>query len=88
MSVLELSGRPFVMFDPSNKDHRAYYHQFVKTNSWGHCPVRFVVPDGFGDLVSMIRIVLIDYYVNKEFGPVVKVPQTLVRQKRKKTVDN
>jgi hypothetical protein len=47
-----------------------------------------VVPDGFGDLISMIRVVLIDYYVNKEFGDVVKVPQTLVRQKRQKTVDN
>jgi hypothetical protein len=47
-----------------------------------------VVPDGFGDLISMIRVVLIDYYVNKEFGPVVKVPQPLVRQKKKKTVDN
>jgi hypothetical protein len=88
MSILELAGRPFVLFDPSNKDHRAYYHQFVKTNSWGHCPVRFVVPDGYGDLVSMIRIVLIDYYVNKEFGDVVKLPQRLVRQKRQKTVDN
>jgi hypothetical protein len=88
MSVLELGGRPFVVLNPSNKAHRAYYHQFVKTDSWGHCPVRFVVPDGYGDLVSMIRVVLIDYYVNKEFGNVVKVPQPLVRQKKKKTVDN
>jgi hypothetical protein len=47
-----------------------------------------VVPDGYGDLVSMIRIVLVDYYINKEFGPVVKVPQLLVRQKKQKTVDN
>jgi hypothetical protein len=88
MSLLELAGRPFVLFDPSNKDHRSYYHQFVKTGSWGHCPVRFAVPDGYGDLISMIRVVLIDYYVNKEFGDVVKVPRTLVRQKRQKTVDN
>jgi hypothetical protein len=88
MSLLELAGRPFVLFDPSNKDHRAYYHQFVKTNRWGHCPVRFVVPDGYGDLISMIRIVLIEYYVNKEFGDTVKLPKKTVRQKRQKTVDN
>lgn len=88
MSLLQLASRPFVVFDPSNKDHRSYYHQFVKTNSWGHCPVRFVVPEGYGDLVSMIRIALIDYYVNKEFGDVVRKPQTLVRQKKQKTVDN
>jgi hypothetical protein len=87
MSRLELFGRPYVIFDPSNKDHRRYYHQFVLTSSWGECPVRFVVPEDHGDLITMIQRSLITYYVTKEFKSL-KVPAPLVRQKRQKTVDN
>jgi hypothetical protein len=72
MSVLELSGRPYVVFDPSNKDHRRYYNNFVKTASWGLCPVRFVVPEDHGDLITMIQRSLVKYYVRQEFPRVVK----------------
>jgi hypothetical protein len=87
MSVLELSGRPWVVFDPSDKSHRAHYHKFVRTASWGHCPVRFVVPEDHGDLVTMIQRSLVKFYVEREFKDTTKIPQPLVRQKRKKTVD-
>jgi len=72
MSVLELSGRPYTVFDPSNKSHRNYYNEFVKTSSWGMCPVRFVVPEDHGDLITMIQRSLVKYYVQKEFPRVVK----------------
>jgi hypothetical protein len=89
MSVLELHGRPYVVFDPTNRQHRAYYHQFVKTASWGGCPVRFVVPEDHGDLLTMIQRSLIKFYVEREFKSVAKKQQQpLVRQKRKKMVDN
>jgi hypothetical protein len=84
MSRLELFGRPYVVFDPEDKDHRAYYHAFVETGSWGKCPVRFVVPEDHGDLVTMIQRSLIKYYVQKEFKNVAKKPQSLVIRKRKK----
>ena len=87
MSRLELFGRPYVVFDPENRAHRSYYNDFVLTHSWGNCPVRFVVPEDHGDLVTMIQRSLIAYYVNKEFKSK-KPPAPLVRQKRKKTVDN
>jgi hypothetical protein len=86
MSRLELFGRPYVVFDPENRFHRSYYNQFVVTQSWGSCPVRFVVADDQGDLVTMIQRSLINYYVQKEFGNK-KKPVDLVRQKRSKTVD-
>jgi len=36
--------------------------------TWSNCPVRFVVDDDHGDLVTMIQRNLIQYYVDKEFG--------------------
>jgi hypothetical protein len=89
MSALELFGRPYIVFDPSNRQHRSFYHQFVKTGTWGHCPVRFVVPEDHGDLVTMIQRSLIKFYVEREFKNVAKKQQQpLVRQKKKKMVDN
>ena len=89
MSRLEFYARPLVAFDPKNKDHRRWYHEFIKFKGWGRCPVRFICPNDIGyDLTIMIRNELIDYYVNREFAPVVKKPQTkTVAQKAKKTVD-
>ena len=89
MSRLEFYARPLVAFDPKNKEHRRWYYDFVKFKGWGRCPVRFICPNDIGyDLTIMIRNELIDYYVNKEFEPVVKKPQTkTVAQKAKKTVD-
>ena len=83
MSRLELFGRPYVIFDPENKDHRRYYHQFVETSSWGQCPVRFVVPEDHGDLITMIQRSLIKFYVQKEFKNY-QPPAPLVRQKKRK----
>ena len=68
MSRLQLHGRPFVVFDASNKQHREWFAHFNATLSWGNCPVRFVVNDDHGDLITMIQRELIAYYVAKEFG--------------------
>lgn len=67
MSSLQLQARPWTVFDPDNMDHRRYYYEYIKTNTWGKCPVRFVLPERKGDLVSMIRRSLIDWYVIHEF---------------------
>ena len=75
------------MFDPENKQHRRWYFDFVRSTSWGHCPVRFVVPDDQGDLITMIQRSLVKFYVEREFHKAA-VPAPLVRQKRQKVVDN
>jgi hypothetical protein len=67
MSQLALYGRPWVVFDPNNKQHRNWYADFVKSGTWGRCPVRFVVADDRGNLVTMIQQNLVEYYVNQEF---------------------
>jgi len=97
MSKLEFYARPLVAFNPADKNHRKWYYEFVKYGGWGKCPVRFICPDSTGyDLTIMVRNQLIEYYINREFKPVVKkqqrskvgqVADKLVAQKAKKTVD-
>jgi len=70
MSKLSFIGRPWVVFDPTLKPHRQWFAEFQARQSWGHCPVRFIVDDNTGDLLTMIQRKLIDYYTNKEFGNV------------------
>ncbi len=83
MSKLEFYARPLVAFDPKNKDHRRWFHQFMEYGGWGPCPVRFICPDESGsDLVKMITRQLVDYYIEKEFKSGKKVVQ-----KGSKTVD-
>jgi hypothetical protein len=68
MSRLEYFSRPLVAFDPSNKQHRRYYADYLEYGGWGLCPVRFIVPEDCGmDLPTMIRNSLVEYYVTKEF---------------------
>jgi hypothetical protein len=67
MSKLQLYCRPYVVFDPTNKDHRKWFSYFNELRSWGHCPVRFIIEDDHGDLITMIQRKLIQYYVDKEF---------------------
>jgi hypothetical protein len=67
MSRLEYYSRPLVAFDPHNKDHRRYFAEFQTQHTWGTCPVRFIVPEDHGDLVSLMQRSLIQYYIEREF---------------------
>jgi hypothetical protein len=70
MSRLEYYHRPLVAFDPTNKEHRRWFAMFQQRRTWGHCPVRFICPDGSGmDVPGVIMRQLMDYYVGKEFRP-------------------
>jgi len=68
MSKLVQAGRPYVAFNPTNKDHRKWFAQFQAQATWSRCPVRFFIDDDAGDLVTMIQRRLIDFYTTKEFG--------------------
>jgi len=67
MSRLEYYSRPLVAFDPHNKDHRRYFAEFQTNHTWGGCPVRFIVPEDNGDLVTLMQRSLIQYYIDREF---------------------
>ena len=68
MSKLIQAGRPWVSFDAENPNHRRWFTEFQRQRTWGTCPVRFVVPDEAGDLVTLIQRALIAHYVDQEFG--------------------
>lgn len=68
MSRLDYIGRPWIAFDAKNKDHRKWFAEFQTMRTWSQCPVRFIVPDDSGDLVTTIQRRLIQHYVDKEFG--------------------
>jgi hypothetical protein len=69
MSKLEYLARPLVAFDPYNKEHRRYYAEYLEYKGWGACPVRFICTEDHGDnLPAMIQRIMVDYYVDREFG--------------------
>ena len=70
MGRLDYIGRPWVAFDPENKQHRKWFAEFQRHGTWGHCPVRFIVSDEHGDLITLIQRKLIGHYVDKEFGKI------------------
>ena len=67
-SKLSLYGRPYVVYDPSNTEHRKYFFDFVKSTTWGNCPVRFVLEDqGHADFVATMQKRTLEYYMDREF---------------------
>lgn len=68
MSVLELAKRPLVEFDVNNREHRRLFSKFGVPKKWGHCPVRFALPDDQGHTYNTIQNKLIEWYARKEFG--------------------
>lgn len=88
MAKLELYLRPLVVFDASKKEHRQLYWNYLATGSWKGCPYRFAVEQDYGHLMGHIQRELMEYYMGREFKGEIKETAILIRQKRKKTVDN
>ena len=68
MSRLSLYGRQWIVFDAQNKQHRQWFAEFQARKSWANCPVRFIIDDENGDLLTMIQRRLIEFYTDQEFG--------------------
>lgn len=67
-SMLNMYGRPTVMFDVKNKQHRQWAWEFMKRRSWGGCPVRFALPIGEDNVYTMSMRLMTRHYAQKEFG--------------------
>ena len=67
MSLIQLKMRPWVEFDPSNRQYRQWYAEYLQNGNWSSCPVRFVDPTDCGNLAMSIQASMVRYYTNKEF---------------------
>ena len=67
MSCLNLTRRPTVVFDAKNVEHRKTVEQFLRTGTWGHTDVIFLLETPYYDLPAMITAKLTDYYLRCEF---------------------
>ena len=67
--ILDHVKRPVELFDPSKKEHRKHYSNFLKTKTWGQCPIAFeVVGDqSNNNLAFAMQRLLTEYYIAKEF---------------------
>jgi len=63
INSLQKAQRPFVVFDPSNKDHRRYFKKFMTTSTWHGCPCQWLIDDHSTDVVGYINRKLLAYYV-------------------------
>ena len=59
-----LSTRPRVLFDPSNPKHMKDFARFVKYNNWTE-GCNYLLEDPYGDIPSMIRGKIADFYIGK-----------------------
>lgn len=59
--------KQYVQFNPNNNEHRKIAATFLKTQSWKHTNVRFIVERPFVDVVTCITTKLAKYYAEKEF---------------------
>ena len=67
MSCLNLTHRPTVIFDPTNREHRSAVSTFYKTGTWGQTKVNFLLESPYYDLPGMISSKLTKYYLSTEF---------------------
>lgn len=83
--MLNLYGRPMVVFDVQNKEHRRMAHHFLKTRTWRDCPVQFALPIGEDNVYTMIMRLMTEFYTQREFGP---LPVDEMEYRRKEIVAN
>lgn len=68
--LLDTIARKIEIFDPTNKQHRTHYSNFLRDRTWGHCPIRFAVNDSDAsnnNLAAAMQRKLVEYYMAKEF---------------------
>lgn len=59
--------RPYVCFNPDNKEHRQHFYNFQKSSSWAGCPYQWVIEDDSIDVVHYISKKMVAYYMSNEF---------------------
>ncbi len=78
--------RPFVQFDPKNKEHRQLFFKFLRTSSWAHSPYQWLLDDDCVSVVHNILNKLTLHYTTREFKPVAKKQRKTIKIVDKKVL--
>lgn len=62
-----VTARPVVTFDATNAQHRRWVTEYMRTNRWADCPVRFTINSPTGIIIGTIQRQLLEYYTSLEF---------------------
>jgi len=55
-----------IVFDPSNKVHRAAVHALLKRKTWAETSLRFKHDPEYGSVADQVRAKLLLWYVEQE----------------------
>jgi hypothetical protein len=61
-----------VVFDPSDKTHRAAVRAFMKRRAWVDSPIRFTHDPGYGSISEQVQTKLLNWFVAQEEAKEVK----------------
>lgn len=64
-----LKRQEIIEFDPSNKEHRAAAHAFMKRGAWADSPLRFAYDPSYGSVADQVKAKLLEWYVAQETKP-------------------
>lgn len=61
MGVLQTVHRRHIRFNPANAEHRAAYWE-LRRSGRQHTELRFVLEDGFANVIAMMQAKIADHY--------------------------
>lgn len=74
MGILQTVHRQHIPFDPSSETHRAAYWKLRSTGKQDE-QLRFIVEEGYGSVLSMMRVKLADWVSEPSSADVVDLPK-------------
>jgi len=61
-----LKRQETVVFDPTNKEHRAAVRAFLKRKAWVDSPIRFAHDPIYGSVADQVQAKLLQWYADQE----------------------
>ena len=55
-----------VVFDPTNKEHRAAVRAFMRRKAWSDSPIKFKHDPDFGSIADQVQTKLLKWYLDQE----------------------
>jgi len=61
-----LKRRETIVFNPSDREHRAAVRAFLKRMAWADSPLRFSYNSAFGSVAEQVQTRLLQWYLDQE----------------------